>query len=114
MSQLLSLIVKVMDAHHAENLKVFDFQDHSMGCDYFVIGSASNQRLAMALSEYVKEEVLKAGYSLCSYEGNRDSRWILLDFYDVVVHIFVGEERAVYGLDQLWADRPEVKIDGDL
>ena len=112
--EMLETIVRVMDKHHAERIKVLDFQGISSSYDYFVIASASNSRLAWAMVDYLEEELEAYGYTIRSTEGNNQSRWILIDCYDVVIHLFVNEEREVYQLDKLWGDLPEVKMHVDL
>ena len=111
MSNALKLIVSTIEQHHGEKIRILDFRHHSASYDYFVIATASNQRLAWAMIDYVEEALEENGIAIRSCEGQADSRWILLDCYDVVVHVFVGEEREVYQLDQLWGDLPEVRIE---
>ncbi|MBE6108551.1 MAG: ribosome silencing factor [Erysipelotrichaceae bacterium] len=110
MSDLLNLIVKTLDAHHASKIEVLDFTVTSPLYDYSVIASVSNQRLAHAVLMYVEEEVEKHGYPIRKVEGDDQSRWLLLDCYEVVVHIFVGEERDVYQLEKLWNDLPRIEV----
>lgn len=110
MSELLKLIVKTLYDHHASRIEVLDFQSASPLFDYSVIASVSNQRLAHAVLMYVEEEVEKHGYPIRRMEGSQQSRWFLLDCYEVVVHIFVGEERDVYQLEKLWNDLPRIEV----
>lgn len=111
MSNLLQLIVQEMDKHHATNIQALDFRNYSANYDYFVIGSAQNNRLAWALIEYLKEALDRNGFFVRSVEGDANSRWILMDCFDVVVHLFVAEEREVYQLDKLWGDLPHVLVE---
>lgn len=111
MSNLLQLIVKEMDKHHATEIKVIDFRGHCANYDYFVIATAANSRLAWAMVDYVEEELEKHDLAIRSIEGDANSRWILLDCYDVIVHLFVGEEREVYQLDKLWGDLPVIQVE---
>ncbi len=111
MSELLSLVVKEMEQHHATDLKVLDFKGVSPDYDYFVIGTVSNVRLAWALVDYVQEALEEQGYSVRKIEGDRQSTWILIDCFEVVIHLFSSEDRAMYGLDKLWADRPTIKVE---
>ena len=103
MSELLQVITETLNAKQAEDIVILDFENRNPITDYFVLATASNLRLNNALSEYVEEAVYKAGYKVRSIEG-KDTRWILLDCYEVIVHLFVGEERAVYDLETLWGD----------
>ena len=110
MSELLNVIVETLDQHHGYDIEVLDFTGISPLFDYCVIASVSNQRLAHAILMYVEEEVEKHGYAIRSKEGNSLSRWILLDCFDVVVHIFVSEERDTVQLERLWNDLPRVEV----
>ena len=80
--------------------------------DYFVIVSGSNDRQVKAIGEAVEEELRAAGLKPLRREGERDMRWLLLDFIDIVVHVFNEEERAYYELERLWKDAPAVDWEG--
>ena len=110
MSDLLQLVVKTADQHLAEQIEVLDFRGHSALCDYFVICSASNERLASSIMDYVVDEAEKEGYPVRNVEAQQGSRWILVDLYDVILHIFTPEERALYQLEKLWGDLPRIEV----
>ncbi len=76
--------------------------------DYFVICSASNDRQVRAIAEEVERACQVAGARPLRREGERDARWILLDFIDFVVHVFLQEAREYYDLERLWRDAPVV------
>lgn len=76
--------------------------------DYFVICSAPNDRLVRAIAEEVERVCKARGAKPVRTEGAREARWVLLDFLDFVVHIFLEEERAYYDLERLWRDAPLV------
>lgn len=81
-------------------------------CDYFVIASASNDRQVRAIAEEVEDRVKKAGGgSPRTIEGLADARWVLIDYGDWVVHIFIDEAREFYDLERLWGDVPRVPFD---
>lgn len=109
MSDLLKNIVKVMDDKQAENIIVLDFRNVNPFCDYFVIGSASNHRMAKSIVDAVEDKVLEDGFKIRAIEGNAESPWQLIDCNEVVVHVFVGEERNVYQLEKLWGDLPRLE-----
>ncbi|HZN14457.1 MAG TPA: ribosome silencing factor [Acidimicrobiales bacterium] len=82
--------------------------------DAFVIASASNQRLVRAIADEVEAKVKEAGGGgPIRIEGLDDARWVLLDYGDFVVHLFLDEVREYYDLERLWADAPIVEWDGD-
>lgn len=111
MSEMLNCIVEEMRKHHAKDIRILDFHHVSSYYDYFVIATASNLRLAWALSDYIEEKLLENGFSIRSKEGNNQSSWILIDCYEVVVHVFIEEERELYQLEKLWGDLPEVRVE---
>jgi len=75
--------------------------------DYFVIASGATDRQVRAIGEAIEDELREAGVKPMRREGEQQSRWLLLDFADIVVHVFTDEERAYYELERLWKDAPE-------
>lgn len=76
--------------------------------DYFVIASAGTDRQVRAIGEAVEDELRAYGIKPLRREGEGDLRWLLLDFFDIVVHIFIDEEREYYELERLWKDAPVI------
>ncbi len=111
MSELLKIVVKELDERLGSNIEIIDLRGISPFTDYFVIVSANNQRLANAMVKGVVDKAGKEGYDFRSIEGEDDSDWILLDLYEVIVHVFVEESRSIYQLEKLWGDLPRVNID---
>ena len=111
MSEFLQLVVKAADQRLAEAISVLDFRGHSPFTDYFVIASAKNERMADSIVDHVIEEAEKAGFAVRNVEGGLGSRWLLVDLYEVVLHVFVGEERQVYNLEKLWGDLPRIEVE---
>ena len=94
----------------AENVKVLDLTDISGFTDYFVICSGMADRQVQAISEGIEFEMEAAGREMLSTEGFAEGRWVLMDFGDVVVHIFLEALREYYDLENLWVDAPRIKI----
>ncbi|MCC8141590.1 MAG: ribosome silencing factor [Lachnospiraceae bacterium] len=88
----------------AEDIKVIDIHEISVIADYFVIASAANSNQLQALIDEVEEELYKLGYTLDKLEGNRRSSWILMDYKDLIVHLFSREDRLFYDLERIWQD----------
>lgn len=88
----------------AEDIKVIDISEVSVIADYFVIASASNTNQLQAMTDAVEEELYKAGFKECKIEGNRNSTWILMDYKDIIVHLFSREDRLFYDLERIWQD----------
>jgi ribosome-associated protein len=78
--------------------------------DYLVIGSADSDRQASAIADYIDGTLSRSGSKPLSIEGMRSSQWVLMDFGDVIVHIFREDIRKHYALERLWADAKRVAI----
>ena len=89
---------------------MLDIAKTSSFADYFVLISGDSERHVKAIFEAIVEEAAKLGVKPHGIEGESDSRWILVDFIDVVVHIFLRDLRSYYNLDRIWADAPEVSL----
>ncbi len=95
----------------AENVKIIDLTEISGFTDYFVICSGISDRQVKAIADSVSHHLeTSINCELVSNEGYSDGRWVLLDFGDVVVHVFLDALREYYDLDGLWADAPKLKI----
>ena len=99
----LDCISKFLDAKKAEDILQVDVQESTTLCDYFVLASASNSTQVKALTEGLEEELSKkyAVEPKCR-EGIKEGQWAVLDYGDIIVHIFLAEVRSTYGLDSIW------------
>lgn len=95
----------------AEDVLVLDLRGVSGYTDFLVIGSGTSDRQLESIAESVEKELKAQGHRVVGSEGQRGGRWVLLDFGDVVVHVFHQEERAHYDLEGLWADAPRVEVE---
>ena len=91
-----------------EGVKILDLRGLTSITDYFVIITADSERKAKAVAEHVIDELKADGERPIHVEGMESMHWILLDYFDVVVHIFMPEERRFYDLESLWSDAPVV------
>lgn len=91
----------------AEKLVVLNLQGLTTISDYFVLATAGSDRQAQALSDAVEVALKAAGRRPLSIEGYSSAAWILLDYGDVVFHVFHDEARRFYGLERLWGDAPD-------
>lgn len=104
---------RAADAKKASELVLLDLGGLSDVCDVIVVCTASNSRLADSVVDEVEEQVRAAyGISPLSIEGRADGRWILIDFGEVIVHIFSPEARDYYRIEHLWGDAPAVTVEG--
>ena len=100
------------DAKQASDVVVLDVAEILSICDHFVICSAPNSRLVAAVAEAVEEQVhLQLGRKPASVEGLDDRHWVLLDYGDVVVHVFLEDDRAYYRLERLYGDAPRLPFE---
>ena len=101
------MAVKALDSKKALDIKVIKIQDISAIADYFVIATGTSSTHVKALADEVEAQLDEAGISVSHVEGYRSNSWILLDYVDVVVHVFSDEAREYYDLERLWQDRSE-------
>lgn len=87
-----------------EDVRVIDIAHISTIADYFVIASGNNPNHVSALVDNVEEQLAKAGYTDCQVEGMRNSSWVLIDYKDVVIHVFSQDDRRFYDLERMWRD----------
>ena len=102
--EMTRIACKALDAKKAIDIKVIDIQGISVMADYFIISTAGNPNQVQAMVDNVEETMEKAGYMVKHVEGSRGSNWILMDFGDVIVHIFDEENRLFYDLERIWRD----------
>lgn len=103
-------ILAVLDENKAEDLRCFDVRGKSTVTDFNVIATALAAPHVRALVSSVRSEMAKKGVPSYRQSGEPESGWIVLDFIDVIVHVFTHEARAYYDLEELWKDSPEIKI----
>lgn len=94
----------------ANDVVVLDIQGLSVIADYFVICSGNSNTQVQAIANGVREKLAKRGIIIKSMEGYDEARWVLLDFGDVVVHVFRQEEREFYNLERVWGDAKQLSI----
>jgi ribosome-associated protein len=95
----------------AQDPVAFDVSERLAITDVFLIVTATNERQVGAVVDGIEEALLKTGVKAVRREGDRENRWVLLDFLDTVVHVQHSEERALYGLERLWKDCPRIDLD---
>ena len=101
---------RAASAKKADRVVVMDMRELLVITDYFVIASGTSDRQVRTIAEEIERAVKdRAGVKPVRREGERDSRWILLDFVDFVAHVFLEEESGFYDLERLWADAPRVE-----
>ena len=105
------LAIEALEDKKAEDIKVIDISEVSVIADYFIIAGGSNRRQIQALSDNVDEKLGKAGFPAKQIEGYDTANWVLLDFGDIIVHIFDKENRLLYDLERIWRDGKQVDME---
>ena len=101
---MVKLAVEALEEKKGEDVKIIDIEGVSVIADYFVLASASNVNQTQALVDNVEEKLFKAGYECHQKEGSMSSTWVLMDYGDVIVHVFSKEDRLFYDLERIWRD----------
>ena len=107
---MLKVIIDALQDKKAEDIRVIDISNVSVIADYFVIASGSNTNQIQAMVDNVEEEMFKAGYDDPKVEGYNTASWILLDYTDVIVHVFSKDDRFFYDLERIWRDGREIEV----
>lgn len=102
--EMVKLAVKALEDKKAEDVRILDIREVSILADYFIIANGTNNNQIQALVDNVQEELDKAGCTLKSREGYQTARWVLLDYTDIIIHIFSKEDRLFYDLEHIWRD----------
>ena len=109
--ELLQIAARAADATGGEDLIALDVSGPLPLVDIFLLVTGRSERNVAAIADEVEEKLLEAGVKRLRREGRSEARWVLMDFGDLVVHVFHEQERVYYGLERLWKDCPLVPID---
>ncbi len=112
-NQILDTIIDALDDKKAKNIKAIDINQLTTIAHYFVMASGTSVTHIKALADNVEEKLNESGLKPLHMEGYNAARWILMDYADVVVHIFHEEDREYYGLERLWQDGKPVALKTD-
>ncbi|NLJ96920.1 MAG: ribosome silencing factor [Clostridiales bacterium] len=102
--KMVKLVFEGLEDKKGEDIQVIEIKDISVIADYFIIANGSNSQQVDALVDSVKEKMSKGGFEPLRVEGVRSASWILLDYGDVIVHVFSKEDRLFYNLERIWRD----------
>jgi ribosome-associated protein len=111
-ASLLKRCLDALAARKAENVVVLDVHDLTSVADTFIVCSGRSNRQVMAIAEHVRRRLKKGGVPPLAAEGLKDGQWALLDYGEVVLHIFYEPVREFYDLEGLWADARRLPVDG--
>jgi ribosome-associated protein len=102
--EMAKIVCKALDDKKAIDVKAIDISEVSVMADYFIVASASNINQLNAMQDEVDRVLYEQGIHAKSIEGNRQSTWVLMDYEDVIVHLFDEEDRLFYDLERIWKD----------
>ena len=102
--QMAKLAIQAMEDKKAEDIKVIDISEVSVIADYFLIAGGTNPNQIRAMCDNVQEVLGRAGFECRQIEGYDTANWVLMDFGDVIVHIFDKENRLLFDLERIWRD----------
>lgn len=109
--EMAKMTIDALEDKKAENIKVIDISQISVLADYFIIANGNNRSQIQALSDAVEEKLGRAGYPMKQIEGYDNANWVLLDFGDIIVHIFDRENRLFYDLERIWCDGKSIDME---
>lgn len=109
--KMTTLAIKALEDKKGNDIRVIDIQDVSIIADYFIIASGSNRNQVQTMADNVEEVLGRSGYEPRQLEGYGTATWILMDYNDIIVHIFSEEDRLFYDLERIWRDGKNVDID---
>ena len=108
---MVKIAYDALDDKLAEDIKIIDIRSISVLADYFIIADGSNRNQVQAMADSAEEALGRAGYDAKQIEGYQSANWILMDYKDIIVHVFSKEDRAFYDLERIWRDGKEVDVE---
>jgi ribosome-associated protein len=102
------MAARIADDNRAKDILLLDLRGATPLLDFFVIATAGSRRQANAIASEIDAEMKKVGERKLGLEGSEEGRWILIDYGDFVVHIFSGDGRTYYALEEIWGDAPQL------
>lgn len=107
---MVKIIYDALEDKKADDIKIIDIRNVSVIADYFIIADGSNHNQIQAMARNVEEELAKQSIHPKQIEGFQSANWILMDYTDVIVHIFSSEDRLFYDLERIWRDGKSVTL----
>ncbi len=108
---VLEQIVEAVHQRHGYHVEALDMSEFPLTMDIFLLASADNRIQSRAIADHVERTARELGWRLHHKEGYDEGSWILLDFIDLVVHIFLPDTRKYYNIEALWSDAPSLKFE---
>ena len=102
--ELTKIACEALSEKKAEDVRIIEIGEISVLADYFIIANGSNPNQIQAMVDAVEESLAKEGCHAKQIEGNQSSSWVLMDYGDVIIHVFSKEDRLFYDLERIWRD----------
>ena len=110
--EMARIAYNALEEKKAVDIRVINIEKVSVIADYFLVASGNNRNQIQALADSVEEALYKAGYQVRQKEGVQSANWILMDYGDIIVHIFDQENRLFYDLERIWSDGEIIPKEG--
>ena len=107
---MVRIIRDALEEKKGEDVRILDISEVSVLADYFIIANGTSNNQVKALVDNVEEKMSEAGYELKQSEGNGAGTWVLLDYEDIIVHVFDKDNRLFYNLERIWSDGKRVEL----
>ena len=105
------MAIEALEDKKAEDIRVIDISEVSVIADYFIIASGNNRNQVQALIDNVEEQLGRTGVSPKQIEGYDTANWVLMDYRDIIVHVFDKENRLFYDIERIWRDGKNIPVD---
>ncbi len=109
--EMAKIAYRALEEKKAEDIRVINIEQVSVLADYFLIASGTNRNQTQAMADNVEELLHKAGCQMRQMEGYQTANWILMDYGDIIVHIFDTENRLFYDLERIWRDGTSITLE---
>jgi len=109
--EMARIVCEALAEKKALDIKIINIEEISVLADYFIISSGSNRNQVQAMVDNVEEFMEKAGYRPRQIEGYQTAHWILMDYGDIVIHVFDEENRLFYDLERIWRDGKSLDVE---
>lgn len=109
--EMVKLAIDALEDKKAEDIRIIDISQVTVIADYFIIASGSNRNQVQALIDNVEEKLGRAGHSPKQIEGYDAANWVLMDYRDIIVHVFDRENRLFYDIERIWRDGKSISAD---
>jgi ribosome-associated protein len=112
-TEMANKAVELLKNKKARDIKMLDIHEVSTIADYFIIATGTSTTQVQAMADELEEKLSIQGYKMHHKEGFRNGRWILLDYGNIVIHLFHDEERKFYNLERIWVDAKTILVDNE-